>query len=230
MSDSRLDLSKAPLPAPNTGAAAAQTQPTPSAATLTLEPPPAVEAVPQTQAAEAVKIDPAQQQKLDQMVSTYLDAVTSLDTHDQAFTARVNDIAKLGDDDIRASAQVSNRLLDKPMAEMSQGGISQACNVTKSLLSLRKTGRGSRPAEAGQPALAAQAARRHPHAATAWSTTSTSTSRARATSTRSSSACTTARTSCAATTPTSSRRRPTCGRRWAGCASTPTWPSSSTRA
>ena len=139
MSDSSLDLSKAPLPAPNTGAAAAQTQPAPSAATLTLEPPPAVEAVPQTQAAEAVKIDPAQQQKLDQMVSTYLEAVTSLDTHDQAFAARVNDIAKLGDDDIRASAQVSNRLPDKPMAEISQGGISQASNVTKSLLSLRKT-------------------------------------------------------------------------------------------
>ena len=73
------------------------------------------------------------------MVSTYLDAVTSLDTHDRAFAARVSDIAKLGDDDIRASAQVSNRLLEKPMAEMSQGGISQASNVTKSLLSLRKT-------------------------------------------------------------------------------------------
>jgi uncharacterized protein YaaN involved in tellurite resistance len=139
MSDSSLDLSKAPLPAPNTGAAAEQTQPATSTATLTLEPPPAVEAVPQTKAAEAVKIEPAQQHKLDQMVSTYLDAVTSLDTHDQTFAARVNDIAKLGDDDIRASAQVSNRLLDKPMAEMSQGGISQASNVTKSLLSLRKT-------------------------------------------------------------------------------------------
>jgi uncharacterized protein YaaN involved in tellurite resistance len=139
MSDSSLDLSKQPLPPPNPAAAAAQAQPTGTTATLTLEPPPAVEAVPATQAAEAVKIEPAQQQKLDQMVSTYLDAVTSLDTHDQAFAARVNDIAKLGDDDIRASAQVSNRLLDKPMAEMSQGGISQASNVTKSLLSLRRT-------------------------------------------------------------------------------------------
>jgi uncharacterized protein YaaN involved in tellurite resistance len=139
MSDSSLDLSKAPLPAPSTDAAAAQTQPATSTGTLALEQPPAVEAVPQTQAAEAVKIEPAQQQKLDQMVSTYLDAVTTLDTHDQTFAARVNDIAKLGDDDIRASAQVSNRLLEKPMAEMSQGGISQASNVTKSLLSLRKT-------------------------------------------------------------------------------------------
>ena len=73
------------------------------------------------------------------MVSSYLDAVTSLDTHDQAFTTRVNDIAKLGDDDIRASANVSNRLLDKPMAAMSNGGISQAGTVSRSLLSLRQT-------------------------------------------------------------------------------------------
>jgi uncharacterized protein YaaN involved in tellurite resistance len=138
MSDPSPDINKTTsLPAPNP-AAASQPQ-APATATLTLEPPPAVEAVPATRAAEAVKIDAGQQQKLDQMVSTYLEAVTSLDTHDQAFAARVNDIAKLGDDDIRASAQVSNRLLEKPMAEMSQGGISQTSNVTKSLLSLRKT-------------------------------------------------------------------------------------------
>src|SRR6201989_1252154 len=97
MSDDTLDVSKtAPLAAPNTTPAAGQTQPatTTTTGTLTLEPPPAGEAVPATRAAEAVKIDPGQQQKLDQMVSTYLDAVTSLDTHDQAFAARVNDIAK----------------------------------------------------------------------------------------------------------------------------------------
>ena len=72
------------------------------------------------------------------MVSSYLDAVTSLDTHDPKFTSRVNDIAKLGDDDIRSSANVSNRLLQKPMNAMTQGGISQAGNVSKSLLALRK--------------------------------------------------------------------------------------------
>ena len=35
---------------------------------------------------------------------------------------KVNDIGKLGDDDIRASAAVSNRLLDKPLAAMQNGG------------------------------------------------------------------------------------------------------------
>jgi hypothetical protein len=87
--------------------------------------------VPGTKAEEAVKLDPAQAARLDEMVTSYLDAVTSMDTHDPQFTSRVNDIAKLGDEDIRSSAGVSNRLLDKPMAAMTQGVISQAGNVSK---------------------------------------------------------------------------------------------------
>src|SRR4051794_23587236 len=140
MTEPNLDLSTAPevaAPAP------AATTPAPATAaaqttTLTLEPPAPITAVPGAKAEEAVKLDPAQSQRLDDMVSSYLDAVTSLDTHDPAFTSRVNDISKLGDDDIRSSANVSNRLLEKPMAAMTQGGISQAGNVGKSLMALRK--------------------------------------------------------------------------------------------
>ena len=141
MTEPSLDLSKtAPVAAPEPAPTEPQ-RPTgqTTTGTLTLEPPEAVAAVPARDAVEAVKLDPAQTQRLDQMVSTYLDAVTSLDTHGEDFTNRVNDIAKLGDDDIRASAQVSNRLLDKPMAAMAQGGISQTGAITKSLLSLRRT-------------------------------------------------------------------------------------------
>src|SRR4051812_35991729 len=141
MTEPSLDLSQtAPVAAP----APAPTEPAPQSAaetttgTLTLEPPAPITAVPGAKAEEAVKLDPAQSQRLDQMVSSYLDAVTSMDTHDPQFTSRVNDIAKLGDDDIRSSANVSNRLLDKPMSAMTQGGISQAGNVSKSLMALRK--------------------------------------------------------------------------------------------
>ncbi len=137
MPDSTLDLSAtAPVQAPAPAAEA----PAPAATTtLTLEAPAPVGAVAAGQAEDEVKLDPGQTAKLDQMVSSYLDAVTSLDIHDQAFAARVKDIDNLGSEDIRASAQVSNRLLDKPMAAMSQGGISDASNITKSLLSLRRT-------------------------------------------------------------------------------------------
>ena len=140
MTEPSLDLSStAPVAAPEPAATEPAPGPATSTATLTLEAPQPVEAVPTREAADAVKLDPGQTKKLDDMVSTYLDAVTSLDTHDQAFATRVNDIAKLGDEDIRASANVSNRLLDKPMAAMAQGGVSQAGNITRSLTSLRRT-------------------------------------------------------------------------------------------
>lgn len=140
MTEPSLDLSNAETVA-EPAAAESEEQPTSAVATttLTLEPPAAVEAVPATKAEEAVKIDPAQATRLDEMVSSYLDAVTSLDTHDPQFASRVKDITDLGDVDIRASANVSNRLLDKPMAAMSKGGVSQAGNVSRSLLDLRRT-------------------------------------------------------------------------------------------
>src|SRR4051812_19492268 len=139
MTEPNLDLSTAPeVAAPEPAATQPASAPAATTATLTLEPPAPVTAVPESDAVKAVKLDPGQAQKLDKMVSAYLNAVTTLDTHDPAFMTRVNDIAKLGSDDIRSSANVSNRLLDKPMSAMTQGGISQAGNVGKSLMALRK--------------------------------------------------------------------------------------------
>ena len=139
MTEPSLDLSStAPVAAPAPAATAPASAVDTAVGTLTLQPPAPVTAVPEASAEEAVKLEPAQAAKLDNMVSSYLTAVTTLDTHDPKFTSRVNDISKLGDDDIRASANVSNRLLDKPMSAMTQGGISQAGTVSKSLLALRK--------------------------------------------------------------------------------------------
>ena len=90
MTEPSLDLSStapvaAPEPATREEPAAGGAAGT-ATATLTLEPPQPVTAIPDRQAEDVVKLDPAQTKKLDDMVSTYLDAVTSLDTHDQAFT------------------------------------------------------------------------------------------------------------------------------------------------
>jgi uncharacterized protein YaaN involved in tellurite resistance len=96
-----------------------------------------VVAVAPTQAAGAVPIADSDRTKLDDMVSGYLDAVMSLDVHGQAFNDRIRDIGKLGDDDIRSAASVSNRLLDKPMAAMQNGGLTQSSVVSRSLVDLR---------------------------------------------------------------------------------------------
>ncbi len=140
MTDQSLRLPDAsPAPAPDTGLApAAQAAPASSTATLVLDAPAPVAAVAPAQASTAVPISDADRAKLDGMVASYLDAVSSLDTHSQAFSDKVKDIGKLGDDDIRASAAVSNRLLDKPLAAMQNGGLTETSTVSKSLLSLRR--------------------------------------------------------------------------------------------
>jgi uncharacterized protein YaaN involved in tellurite resistance len=114
-------------------AAASQT------ATLTLSAPEAISAVAPQQAEAAVQIDPGEAAKLDAMVTSYVEGVTTLDVHDAAFASRVRDIQKLGDSDIKASADVSNRLLQKPLAAATQSGVSEASDISKSLLTLRRT-------------------------------------------------------------------------------------------
>ena len=104
---------------------------------LVLVPPAPVAAVAAPQAEQAVKLDPATQDKLDGMAKGYLDAIQGLDVNDPKFDARMSDIRKLGDDDIQASAQVSSRLLDRPVAAMKTGAISGTSAVSTGLLQLR---------------------------------------------------------------------------------------------
>ncbi|MFI5254919.1 MAG: toxic anion resistance protein [Candidatus Limnocylindrales bacterium] len=151
MTDQSLHLS---APAPDAAAeaptpAAGPTEAGAPAQTLVLEVPQPVTAVAPTQAAGAVPVAAADRARLDAMVSGYLDAVSTLDTHSQAFSDKVSDISKLGDDDIRASAAVSNRLLDKPLAAMQNGGLTETSAVSKSLLSLRREVQDLDPSKQG---------------------------------------------------------------------------------
>ena len=139
MTDPILDLTApspeaATPPAPTSAATAA---PATTTGTLVLDAPQPVAPVATTQAEQSVPLSEADRAKLESMVSEYLDSVSSLDTHSQAFNEKVKDIAKLGDDDIRASAAVSNRLLEKPLAAMQNGGLTEASTVSRSLLALR---------------------------------------------------------------------------------------------
>jgi uncharacterized protein YaaN involved in tellurite resistance len=112
--------------------------PVDSDSSLVLDAPAPVAEVAPAEATRAVPISPDDKAKLDGMVAGYVSAVSTLDTHGQAFSDKVQDISKLGDDDIRASAAVSNRLLDKPLAAMQNGGLTDTSSVSKSLLSLRR--------------------------------------------------------------------------------------------
>jgi uncharacterized protein YaaN involved in tellurite resistance len=147
MTNESLELPKPNATEPAATEAAARADTTTS--TLVLEPPAPVAAVPATKAEGAVPISAGDQAKLDGMVASYLDAVTTLDPHSQAFADKVRDIGKLGDDDIRDAASVSNRLLDKPLAAMKNGGISETSAVSRSLLDLRHQVEDLDPAKQG---------------------------------------------------------------------------------
>jgi uncharacterized protein YaaN involved in tellurite resistance len=149
MSEPSVELPAPPpddaAPASSEASVAATTPP----GSLVLEPPAPVAPVPTAQAAGAVPIAPEEEARLDAMVASYMDVVSTLDAHSPAFSDKVRDISKLGDDDIRASASVSNRLLDKPMAAMENGGLSEASNVSQSLISLRRQVEDLDPARQG---------------------------------------------------------------------------------
>ena len=101
------------------------------------------------QAEQSLSIDPKDVAKLDALVDSYIEGVTSIDVQAPEFRTKVEDIRKLGDDDIRASASVSNALLDKPVASIRDGGLTQTSTVSKSLLELRRTVEELDPAHQG---------------------------------------------------------------------------------
>ncbi len=135
MTDEHLDIA-APATAPAAADSTAAEEG--EAGTLVLTAPAPVAAVAASRVVGALPINAEDKARLDDMVSGYLDGVTTLDTHGEAFTAKIDDIARLGEEDIRASASVSNRLLNKPIAAMANGGLTDASSVGKSLMALRR--------------------------------------------------------------------------------------------
>jgi uncharacterized protein YaaN involved in tellurite resistance len=128
--------------------AATELEPPAPQTELTLSPPQAVGAVATTQASTMVPLDQAALPGLDKMVSDYVGGIATLDTHSPEFAKRAESIRTMGDDDIRAAASVSNRMLDAPMRAMSKGGFDAGSDVSRTLLDLRNTIEDLDPAKA----------------------------------------------------------------------------------
>jgi uncharacterized protein YaaN involved in tellurite resistance len=120
-----------------------------TAGSLVLTPPDPVGPVSDTQATNAVKLDPATEAKLDTTVDAFVTSLTTLDPHSADFQKKVDSVSSMGDEDIRQSAQVSNRLLDKPAAAMQSGAFDPTSQVATSLVKLRRTVEDLDPARQG---------------------------------------------------------------------------------
>ncbi|HEV2216679.1 MAG TPA: toxic anion resistance protein [Candidatus Dormibacteraeota bacterium] len=125
--------------------------PTSDSTALALVPPAAVPAVTDDQAAtQAQNIDPAAKQQIDATVTQYVNTLMSADPHSPAFDQQLNAVHSLGDADIRASAAVSNRLLDRPAAAMSSSGaLDSKSQISTSLVKLRRTVEDLDPTQQG---------------------------------------------------------------------------------
>ncbi len=131
MSD--LDLGSSATPPGSTPA------PSPSNA-LVLMPPAPVAVVEKEQAAGAVPVDPAKQVELAAKAGSFVAELSSIDTKSPEFSQKVAAITAMGDKELRESASVSNRMLERPAAAMGKDGKGDAqTRVATTLGDLRAT-------------------------------------------------------------------------------------------
>jgi len=132
---SELDLDSTPTTTTAATPAAA------SSGALVLAPPAPVVVVEQEQAAGAIPVDPAKQTELQAKASAFVTELVALDTKSPEFAAKITSITTMGDKDMRASAAVSNRMLERPAAAMgkAKGGADAQVRVANTLQDLRNT-------------------------------------------------------------------------------------------
>jgi uncharacterized protein YaaN involved in tellurite resistance len=132
-------MSELDLGGPPTVPAAAAPAPASSTA-LVLTPPAPVAVVEPEQAAGAVPVAPEVQTELQQKATAFVAELAAIDTKSPAFAQKVSQITSMGDQEMRASAAVSNRMLERPAAAMGKkGGGDAQTRVSNTLVDLRNT-------------------------------------------------------------------------------------------
>jgi uncharacterized protein YaaN involved in tellurite resistance len=131
------DTSNAPAPRADAQAAAPAQAPSPVEA-LVLTPPAAVPAVSTQQAAVSTKVDDATARQIEQAVNAFVEGLVSMDPHSPDFQRKVESVSQMGNQEIRRSAEASNRFLDRPAAAMDRGPLGGNSKVSTSLVQLRR--------------------------------------------------------------------------------------------
>lgn len=99
-------------------------------------------------AAPMITLDPQTTARLDAAVAAYLDALLATDPHSEAFKKKVDGIHALGNEEIKQSASVSNRMLDRPVGALTRGE-DKSSTVSNALLQLRRTVEDLDPSDRG---------------------------------------------------------------------------------
>ena len=103
---------------------------------ISLEAPQPVAVVPQDEADQMVKLDLTKVPELDAKVNDFVMHVLQTPVNTAVFDEKVNAIHQLGSAEIRASAQIANRMLDRPAKSMEKALFDNS-PIAKSLTELR---------------------------------------------------------------------------------------------
>ncbi|MEZ0076006.1 toxic anion resistance protein [Planotetraspora sp. GP83] len=109
---------------------------------LVLTPPAPVAAVPVEKAATMLPLPDERGAELASKAAGFAEELTTLDPRSPEFTKKVHDISSMGDSEIRASSQVSNRMLKRPVAALASAkgeGADGQVQVANQLVALRRT-------------------------------------------------------------------------------------------
>lgn len=101
-----------------------------------LEAPQPVTPIPQDEADQMVKLDPNKVPELDAKVNEFVTSVLQTPVNTPTFDEAVNKIHNLGSTEIRASSQISNRMLDRPAKSLDKS-LFDGSPIAKSLTDLR---------------------------------------------------------------------------------------------
>ena len=107
---------------------------TSTATAFSLTPPDPVPQVAPEQAVGLVPVTTEQKSKLDTKVDAFVNELVMVDANSPQFGEKVDQITRMGQEQIRAAAAMSNRFLDRPVRAMDADG-----SVGKDLAELRRT-------------------------------------------------------------------------------------------
>src|SRR6266508_916225 len=96
---------------------------------LVLEPPTPVPTVTPEQAAATVRVDEATASRISAAVNAYVDSLVALEAQSPEFEQKVAAISRMGNEEMRRSAEASSRFLDRPTIALQQGPMAQGSQV-----------------------------------------------------------------------------------------------------
>jgi uncharacterized protein YaaN involved in tellurite resistance len=105
---------------------------------LVLETPIPVQPTSTDDVASKIKVDSDTARRISSAVNTFVDSILKLEPQSPEFRQKVRSISRMGNEEIRRSAEASNRFLDRPTAALQNGPMAQGSQVSGALLALRK--------------------------------------------------------------------------------------------